>query len=94
MIKNPIAGIFTFIGTALGIVETLSPSVNTWITANIPNHHRLQVFRGMKRCKRYCRRNKLSARMIEAQVNTYFLDLSEEQRKDISNLIIFELQAK
>lgn len=76
------------------LFEKLSPAINAWIQSNIPAHLQAELTHRIRRCKRYCRRNKLNAALIASQVNLMFVDLTEAQRTQITSLLDFELNQK
>lgn len=83
--------IITTIGEALGLLEKLSPAINAWILAKIPEHEQHIMDRRIRRCKRICRHGHFMAPQIVDQVALDFIDLTDTQLGDITSLLDFEL---
>lgn len=82
---------FTAFGEWAGFMEKISPAIVEWIQAGIPLHQQRKMDRRIRVCKRECRTEHLTDYFIEGQVLVDFGDLSDIQRKDITELITFEL---
>ena len=88
-------GPFTAIGDAIAnmfsFTETLSPAILEWLHTRIPLAIQTATAQRIRRCKRICRRNKLSRPLIAMEVQLLFSDLTLAQQSDIEALISFEL---
>ncbi len=86
-----LTAIFTWLGTAMGLLDNISPAITQWIEARIPMEKQRIMDRRMRRCKRLCRKGKFDAALITKQVEVDFSDLKELQA-DITDLLIAELK--
>ena len=85
--------IFTAIANIFALGQALSPALVQWIEARIPAEKQVVITRRMRRCRRQCKRNKLlSPGLITQQVDLDFQDLAPNLRKEVSGILIFELQ--
>ena len=88
---NVIMAVFTWLGSAFGFLEDISPAITQWIEAKIPLEKQRVMDRRMRSCKRLCRRGKFDVDLIAKQVEVDFSDLPELQA-DIKQLLIAELK--
>jgi hypothetical protein len=92
MVFDP-TSVFTAIANFFALGQALSPALIQWIEAKIPAERQAVITRRMRRCKRQCRHNKLlSPVLITQQVDLDFPDLTPDQRKEVSGILMFELQ--
>ena len=85
--------LFTAVANFFAFGQALSPALVQWIEAKIPAEKQAIITRRMRRCKWQCRRNKLlSPGLIAQQVDLDFQDLTPDQRKEVSDILVFELQ--
>jgi hypothetical protein len=83
---------FNAFAVFIGFMEDISPAVTEWIEAKIPLQKQRIMDRRIRKCKRFCRKQKLSHANIGKQVTLDFADESLENRNDIIDLIINELK--
>jgi hypothetical protein len=84
--------VFTAIADFFSFGQALSPALIQWIEAKIPAEKQAIITRRLRRCKRQCKRNKLlSPGLITQQIDLDFQDLTTDQRKEVSNILVFEL---
>jgi hypothetical protein len=83
--------IFTAVSNFFAFTENLSPAILDWLEAKIPAEKQHVMAARIRRCKRICRRQKLTAPLIADEVKLLFADLPLEQQTDITGLLCFEL---
>ena len=74
--------------------ETLSPAILMWLKNRDGADKQGVLKRRMQRTVRHCRRLHFGAQQIEMQVSIDFMDLSEDERAKIQELIAFQLLPK
>ena len=93
--ETAISSGFTFLGELTGFLEKLSPAFIELIQNNIALHKGIReqriMDRRVRKCKRLCRIDHLTAPMIYKQVGFDFPDLTQIQRTDLTDLLVFEL---
>ena len=93
--ENSISQGFLFLQIATKFLDDLSPAFISLIQNNIalnkPLKEQRKIDRRMRRCKRICRIENLTAPFIAKQVDIDFEDLDVGKKQDIVDLLIFEL---
>lgn len=93
--ESSISAGFIFLQELTGFLDKLSPAFIELIQSNLALHKSIKeqriMDRRIRKCKRICRRNKLSNILIVEQVELDFSDLSIDQQNKITNLLSFEL---
>ena len=84
--------IFTAISNFFAFTENLSPAILDWLEARIPVAKQTAMAQRIRRCKRICRRQKLTGALIGDEVKLLFADLPLEQQQEVIALLVFELK--
>ena len=86
-----ITSIFTALSGLFKLGDDLSPAIEQWIITTIPAEKQRVMTRRLRRCKRYCRINRLPTDLIREEVGLMFDDLSMAQQADIADLMVYEV---
>jgi len=86
--------LFQMITQIFKVGDDLSPAMIQLIESAIPAEKQNEMTRRLRRCKRYCRHNKLSYASIVTTVNLLFNDLSVSTDNGIALLMAEELKVK
>ena len=78
---------FTALSNFFSFTEKLSPAIVDWLEARIPAEKQRIMAARIRRCKRICRRQKLSPALIADEVKLLFADLSVEQQGEVLELL-------
>lgn len=83
--------LFTALANFFKLGDDLSPALIQWIEAQIPAEQQRVMTRRLRRCKRYCRRNKITGALILDTVEDLFEDQTADMQVKIAAIMEGEL---
>ena len=78
----------SFINAICAVFQPLSNELAKWIDANLIEN---EAMHQMRKCKRYCMKNKLNGNMMLTEIKLCFPTETAEMQENIEQVLTFEI---